>query len=109
MLLIMEVGVWRDVEVVVVGDVVARGLFARALVWGDVCQSPRGPKLTAAAQAAAELLPHEFLYSCSLLSQGLSAETKVQSNGPMSCVAVTVVNYRVGITRWGVLVTVVVS
>jgi hypothetical protein len=28
----MEVGVWRDVEVVVIGDVV-RGLFARALVW----------------------------------------------------------------------------
>ena len=26
---------WRDVEVVVVGDVVRR-LFARALVWGDV-------------------------------------------------------------------------
>ena len=35
MLLSMEVGVWRDVEVVVVGDVVRR-LFARALVWGDV-------------------------------------------------------------------------
>jgi hypothetical protein len=35
MLLIMEVGVWRDVEVVVVGDVV-RVLFAKALVWGDV-------------------------------------------------------------------------
>ncbi len=34
MLQIMEVGVWRDVEVVVVGDVV-RGFFARALVWGD--------------------------------------------------------------------------
>ena len=29
MLLIVEVGVWRDVKVV-------RGLFARALVWGDV-------------------------------------------------------------------------
>ena len=55
MLLIMEVGVWRDVEVVVVGDVVARGHFARALVWGDVCQSPRGPKLTAAAQAPLQL------------------------------------------------------
>jgi len=27
----MEVGAWRDVEVVVVGEVV-RGLFARALV-----------------------------------------------------------------------------
>jgi hypothetical protein len=27
--------VWRDVELVVVGDVVS-GLFARALVWGDV-------------------------------------------------------------------------
>ena len=26
---------WRDVDVVMVGDVV-RGLFARALVWGDV-------------------------------------------------------------------------
>jgi hypothetical protein len=36
MLLIMEMGVWRDVEGVGVGDVV-RGLFAsRALVWGDV-------------------------------------------------------------------------
>jgi hypothetical protein len=35
MLLIMEVRVWRDVEVVMVGDVV-RGIFARALVWGDV-------------------------------------------------------------------------
>ena len=34
MLLSMEVGVWRDVEVVVVGDVV-RVFFARALVWGD--------------------------------------------------------------------------
>jgi hypothetical protein len=34
-LLIVEVGVWRDVKVVGVGDVV-RGLFARALVWGDV-------------------------------------------------------------------------
>jgi hypothetical protein len=31
MLLIMEVGVWKDVEVVGIGDVV-RGLFARALV-----------------------------------------------------------------------------
>jgi hypothetical protein len=39
MLLIMEVGVWRDVEVVVVGNVV-RGLFARALVWGDVKPTP---------------------------------------------------------------------
>ena len=38
----------------VVGDVV-RGLFARALVWGDVYQSPRGPKLTAAAQAPLQL------------------------------------------------------
>jgi hypothetical protein len=35
MLLIVEVGVWRDVEVVGVGDVV-KGLFARALVWVDV-------------------------------------------------------------------------
>jgi hypothetical protein len=34
-LLIMEVGVWRDVKVVGVGDVL-RALFARALVWGDV-------------------------------------------------------------------------
>jgi hypothetical protein len=34
-LLIVEVGVWRDVKVVGVGDVV-RGLFARALVWDDV-------------------------------------------------------------------------
>ena len=31
----MEVGVWRSVKVVGVGDVV-RGLFARALVRGDV-------------------------------------------------------------------------
>ena len=31
MLLIMEVGVWKDVEVVGIGDVVM-GLFARALV-----------------------------------------------------------------------------
>ena len=44
MLLIMEVGVWRDVEVVVVGDVV-RGLFARALVWADV--DPHGGGLGA--------------------------------------------------------------
>ena len=35
MLLIMDVGVWRDVKVVGVADVV-RGLFARELVWGDV-------------------------------------------------------------------------
>ncbi len=35
MFLIVEVGVWRDVKVVGVGDVV-RGLFARALEWGDV-------------------------------------------------------------------------
>jgi len=35
MLLIMDVGVWSDVEMVVVGDVL-RGLFARAPVWGDV-------------------------------------------------------------------------
>jgi hypothetical protein len=34
MLLVVEVGVGRDVEVVVVGDVV-RWLFAMALVWGD--------------------------------------------------------------------------
>jgi len=34
-LLFIEVGVWRDVEVVGVGDVLL-GLFARALVWGDV-------------------------------------------------------------------------
>jgi len=31
-LLVVEVGVWRDVEIVGVGDVL-RGLFARALVW----------------------------------------------------------------------------
>jgi hypothetical protein len=31
----MEVGVWRAVKVVGVGDVV-RALFARTLVWGDV-------------------------------------------------------------------------
>ncbi len=35
MLLLMEVGEWREVKVVGVGDVV-RGLFAVALVWGDV-------------------------------------------------------------------------
>ena len=35
---------WRDVEVVVVGDVVRR-LFARALVWGDV--DPHGGGLGA--------------------------------------------------------------
>jgi hypothetical protein len=40
----MEVGVWRDVEVAVVGYV-ARGLFARALVWGDV--DPHGGGLGA--------------------------------------------------------------
>ncbi len=34
MLLIAEVGVWRDVEEEGVGDVL-RGLSARALVWGD--------------------------------------------------------------------------
>ncbi len=34
-LLIVEVGVWRDVKVVGVGDVLM-GLFARALVWCDV-------------------------------------------------------------------------
>ena len=34
-LLIVEVGVWRDVKVVGVGDVV-RGRFARTLVRGDV-------------------------------------------------------------------------
>jgi hypothetical protein len=44
MLLIMEVGVWRDVEVVGVGDRVG-GLFARALVWGDV--DPHGGGLGA--------------------------------------------------------------
>jgi hypothetical protein len=44
MLLIMEVGVWRDVEVVVVGDVV-RGLFAGALMWSDV--DPHGGGLGA--------------------------------------------------------------
>jgi len=40
MLLIMEVGVWRDVAVV--RDMV-RGLFARALVWGDVDPHGGGP------------------------------------------------------------------
>ena len=34
-LLIAEVGAWRDVEVVGVGDVL-RGLSARALLWGYV-------------------------------------------------------------------------
>jgi hypothetical protein len=38
-LLIAEVGMWRDVEVVGVGDVL-RGLSAAALVWGDV--NPHG-------------------------------------------------------------------
>jgi hypothetical protein len=31
--------------------------------------------------AAAKLLPHGFLYSCSLLSQGLSAETEIREVG----------------------------
>jgi hypothetical protein len=44
MLLIMDVGVWRNVEVVVVGDVL-RGLFARAPVLGDV--DPHGGGLGA--------------------------------------------------------------
>jgi hypothetical protein len=35
MLLVVEVCVWRDVEVVGVGDV-ASVFFARAFVWGDV-------------------------------------------------------------------------
>jgi len=34
-LLVVEVGVWRDVEIVGVGDVL-RGIFGRALVRGDV-------------------------------------------------------------------------
>jgi hypothetical protein len=47
------------------------------------CHSPRGPELVAADSpaAAAELLPLGFLYSCSLLSQGLSAETEIQEVG----------------------------
>jgi hypothetical protein len=44
MLLMMVAGVWRDVEVVVVGDFV-RGLFVGALVWGDV--DPHGGGLGA--------------------------------------------------------------
>ena len=44
MLLIVEVGVWRAVEVVGVGDVVS-GLFARVLVWDDV--DPHGSGLGA--------------------------------------------------------------
>ncbi len=44
MLLIVELGVWRDVEVVGVGDVV-RGRFARTLVRGDV--DPHGGGLGA--------------------------------------------------------------
>jgi hypothetical protein len=35
MLLVIDVGLWRNVKVVMVGDVV-RGLFARVFVWGDV-------------------------------------------------------------------------
>ena len=35
MLLIVEVVMWRDVKMVEVRDVIS-GLFARALVWGDV-------------------------------------------------------------------------
>ena len=35
MLLVVEEGVWRDVEAVGVGDVVS-GFFAWAFVWGDV-------------------------------------------------------------------------
>ena len=35
MKLVVEVGVWREVQEVGVRDVVS-GLFARALVWGDV-------------------------------------------------------------------------
>ena len=40
----MEVGVWRDVEMIVVGDLVSV-LFARVFVWGDV--DPRGSGLGA--------------------------------------------------------------
>ena len=43
-LLIMEVGAWRDVKVVWVGDKV-RWLFAKTLVWGDV--DPQGGGLGA--------------------------------------------------------------
>jgi len=42
--LIAEEGVWRDVEVVDVGDVL-RGLSARALVWGYVPSSPPRARL----------------------------------------------------------------
>ena len=41
---VVEVGVRRDVEVVGIGNLL-RGLFARALVWGDV--DPHGDGLGA--------------------------------------------------------------
>ena len=44
MLLIVEVVMWRDVKMVEVRDVIS-GLFARALVWGDV--DPHGGGLGA--------------------------------------------------------------
>jgi hypothetical protein len=44
MLLVLKVGVWRDVEVMVVGDVLIV-FFARAVVWGDV--DPHGGDLGA--------------------------------------------------------------
>ena len=40
--LVVEVGVWRDVEVVGVGDVVSE-FFAWAFVWGDVDDRRRAP------------------------------------------------------------------
>ena len=43
-MLVVEVGVWRDVEVVGVGDVVSE-FFAWAFVWGDV--DPHGGGLGA--------------------------------------------------------------
>ena len=57
MLLIMEVGVWRwrDVEVMVIGDVV-NVFFARASLWGDV--DPHGGGLGAGeTEGGAILVP----------------------------------------------------
>jgi hypothetical protein len=49
-LLIVEVGVWRDVKMVGARDVIS-GLFARALVWGDV--DPHGGGLGGYADGGA--------------------------------------------------------
>ena len=52
MLLVVEVGVWRDVEVVGVGDVVSE-FFAWAFVWGDV--DPHSGDLGAGESVSARL------------------------------------------------------